>query len=61
MSSGVEGVKQCMRCAEINLAGPGEPHLALLYKSHVQIKQICEFFNMYRCGTLHLRTLNENN
>lgn len=57
LSSGVEGMEQCMRCGEINLAGQGEPHLALLYKSHVQIKQPCEFFNMCRCGASHLRTL----
>lgn len=40
MSFGVEGVKQCMRCAEISFAGQGEPQLALLYKSHVQIKYV---------------------
>ena len=65
MLSGVEGMKQHTRRAEISLAGQREtiffPHLALVSKSHVQVKQVCEFFNVCRCETSHLRTLNENN
>lgn len=65
MLSEAEGMKQHMRRAEISLAGQREtilfPHFTLLYKSHAQVRQVCEFFNMRRCEISSLGTIQENN